>query len=291
LVRPLVTDEADHRTDRQIEFTEESRVPFLSRLLKLGYGLVVALVVAVYAFLYVPILMIFWTSFHPDRIITYPLPSYSLRWYKRFLENTELHAAIINSLIVGASAALISGVLGTLAALALVRFNFKGRALLQNLVYIPIVFPKVIIGVALLTLLFSIDLPRGFLYLIIGHVVLTLPFVILVVAASLYGFPRELEDAALDLGANDIQTFRHITLPLIMPSVIAGMLFAFTVSFQDFEASQAWASPESRTLPIAIFGKIRDELSPEINVVGVVFVLVAVFVPLLAERIMKIGRG
>jgi len=231
--------------------------------------------------------MIIWTSFHPSSIITFPLPGYSLRWYQQFLSNSELHSAIMNSLLVGISAAILSGIIGTGCALGLVRLRFRGRAFFQTIVYVPILLPKVILGVALLTLLFNFDLPRGFLYLVIGHVVLTLPFVILVVSASLYGFQRDLEEAALDLGADELQTFFQVTLPLIMPSIVAGMLFAFTISFQDFEASQAWASPESVTLPITIFGKIRDELTPEINVVGVVFIIVAIAIPLIGERLMS----
>ena len=153
------------------------------------------------------------------------------------------------------------------------------------------IIPQIITGISLLILLNAINLPKGYLYLVIGHVLLTLPFIVITVSSQLYGFPRELEEAALSLGANEIQTFFEITRPLIAPSIVAGMLFAFTVSFQEFVATQAWATPSTYTLPIRIYGRIRDALTPEINVVGVLMVVLslgdATFVQITSRR----GKG
>jgi spermidine/putrescine transport system permease protein len=252
-----------------------------------GRLLIRAEVVSVYVFLYLPILLIIVMSFHEDAVMTFPPPSISAHWYREFLADEWLHAAIINSVVLGVVAAIVSGVLGTLCALGLVRCRFRGRSVVERMMLAPMLIPRVILGTALLSFLHTLRLPRGFAYLVIGHVLIALPYVILVVAAALYGFRRELEESALSLGANEIQTFLSVTLPLLMPTVVAAMLFAFTISFQDYEASQAWADSRSITLPISIFTKIREELTPEVNVVAVLFVLVGVIVPSCGEWILR----
>ncbi|MFV2044594.1 MAG: ABC transporter permease, partial [Anaerolineales bacterium] len=161
-------------------------------------------------------------------------------------------------------------VIGTPCALALVRFDFPGKRLLNSVVLAPMIIPNVITAIGLLILLNAVQIPRGAPYLIIGHVIFGLPYIILTVSSQLYGFPRELEEASLSLGAKEFQTFIEVTLPLISPSIFAGMLFAFTISFQEYVASQFWATPSTYTLPIRIYGRLRDAITPEINVVGVI---------------------
>ena len=173
--------------------------------------------------------------------------------------------------------------IGTLCAFGLVRTHFPGKRLCQLVVFAPMVVPPVITGIALVLMLHVVGIPRGFSYLIVGHTLLGLPFVVVVVSAQLYGFPRDLEQAALTLGANEVETFFEVTLPILTPSVIAGMMFAFVTSLQEYPATQAWASPGSVTLPMIIFDRIRDKLTPEVNVVGVLMVLVAGTLPLIGE--------
>ena len=243
----------------------------------------------VYFFLYMPILVIILMSFYPGRFMTFPLPEFSLRWYGEFFQDELLLRSLLNSLALGLVAALFSALIGTPCALGLVRFNFPGKRLFNTFVLAPMIIPQIITGISLLILLNAINLPKGYLYLLIGHVVLTVPYIIITVSSQLYGFPRELEEAALSLGANELQTFWEVTFPLIAPSIFAGMLFAFTVSFQEFVATQAWATPDSATLPIRIFGRIRDALTPEINVVGVLMVVLALAVAITAQFMS--GRG
>jgi spermidine/putrescine transport system permease protein len=255
-------------------------------------GILLRLVtILVYLFLYMPILVIVLMSFYPETYMTFPLPSYSLRWYREFFQDTLLMRASLNSLALGITTAILGALIGTPCAMGLVRFDFPGKRLLNTFVLAPMIIPGIITGISLLILLNAINLPRGYLYLIIGHVVLTLPYIVITVSSQLYGFPRELEEAALSLGANELQTFWEVTLPLIAPSIFAGMLFAFTVSFQEFVASQAWASPSTYTLPLRIFGRIRDALTPEINVIGVLMVVLSLIVATILQITTQRGKG
>jgi spermidine/putrescine transport system permease protein len=246
--------------------------------------------IGVYAFLYLPILIVVLMSFHPDVYLTYPLPGYSLRWYSELLGDELMIRATLNSLWLGGLTAFLSALLGTPCAIALVRFDFPGKRLVNMFILAPMIIPQIITGISLLILLNYIQIPRGYPALVIGHVLLTLPYIVITVASRLYGFPRELEEAALSLGANELQTFFEVTLPLIAPSIFAGILFAFTVSFQEFVASQMWATPSTYTLPIRIYGRIRDALTPEVNVVGVLTILLSFLVVAIVQITSRSGR-
>jgi spermidine/putrescine transport system permease protein len=264
---------------------------WMRRPLPIGAILLRLVTTLVYLFLYMPIFVIVLMSFYPETYMTFPLPGYSLRWYRVFFEDNLLMRASLNSLALGITTAILGALIGTPCAIGLVRFDFPGKRLLNTFVLAPMIIPGIITGISLLILLNSIELPRGYLYLIVGHVVLTLPYIVITVSSQLYGFPRELEEAALSMGANEIQTFFEITLPLIAPSIFAGMLFAFTVSFQEFVASQAWASPSTYTLPLRIFGRIRDALTPEINVIGVLMVVLSLVIAVVVQITTRRGEG
>lgn len=247
----------------------------------------------VYLFLFIPLLFVVVMSFHPNAILSLPMPGLSLRWYQAFLGDTQLVKGLINSFGIAVMAALGAGVVGTACSLVLTRYQFPGKALFNAIVLSPMMISRIILGVALLTFLHTLHIPRGFLYLILGHVLLGTPYVVLVVSAQLQGLDKRIEEAALNLGANRIQTFFAVTLPLIMPGVVAAMMFAFTISMQDVEASMLWATPSSVTLPVRIYHMIRDELTPKINVVAVLMMVLSVGLPILAERMMvrKSGKG
>jgi spermidine/putrescine transport system permease protein len=244
----------------------------------------------VYGFLYLPIVIVVIMSFHPEVYLTFPLPSYSLRWYEELLQDELMIRATLTSLWIGGLTALLSAVIGTPCALGLVRLDFPGKRLVNTFMLAPMIIPQIITGISLLILLNAIQIPRGYPYLIIGHVLLTLPYIVVTVSSQLYGFPRELEEAALSLGANELQVFFEVTLPLIAPSIFAGMLFAFTVSFQEFVATQMWATPSTYTLPIRIFARIRDALTPEVNVVGVLMIAVSFAVVAIVQIIFHRGK-
>jgi spermidine/putrescine transport system permease protein len=184
-----------------------------------------------------------------------------------------------NSLILGSLTAVISTGIGILAALAFIRFEFPGKNTLNTLLLSPIMIPEVVLGVALLLFLRFLQQPKSFALLLIGHVVLTLPYVLLIVQARLVGIKKEYEEAAKSLGANAFQTFREVTFPLLLPAILAGALFAFTISFDDITATLFWATAQNQTVPVKIFSMLRNSISPEINALGAVMIVLTVTTP------------
>jgi spermidine/putrescine transport system permease protein len=200
--------------------------------------------------------------------------------------------AFKNSLILGSLTAVFSTTIGILAALAFVRYEFPGKNTLNTLLLAPIMIPEVILGVALLLFIRWLQQPKTFALLVIGHVVLTLPYVLLIVQARLVGIKREYEEAAQSLGANSFQAFKEVTLPLLTPAILAGMLFSFTISFDDITATLFWATAQNQTVPVKIFGMLRNSISPEINALGTVMIILTIGTPLLAGYLSrKFTRG
>jgi spermidine/putrescine transport system permease protein len=181
----------------------------------------------------------------------------------------------------------VSTTLGVLASLAIVRYDFPGKNLLNTALIAPILVPEVVLAVGLLIFLKFLGMPKNFVLLLLGHVIFTLPFVVLVVQARLVGIRRDYEEAAMSLGANPIQTFFQITLPLLMPAVAAGMLFAFTISFDDITGTLFWKPPGVETVPTQIFAMLRNSISPEVNALGTVMIIITVALPLLGAGLAR----
>jgi len=243
------------------------------------------LTVATYVFLFFPVLVVILMSFHPHPVTSFPLPGVSLRWYREFLADTPLLGSLLNSVLVGLCSSLLSGLIGTLAALGFVRSQFKGKQLFGAVILSPMILSPIIIGIALLSLISLIGVYKSFTILVMGHTLLTFPYVFLVVQTQLYGFDRSIEEASMNLGANEIETFFNITLPNILPSIIAGMLFAFTISIDEFVATQCWVSPSTETVPIKIYSMLKYEVTPKVNVLGTIIVAVTIFIPVVAEKL------
>jgi len=283
------------RQAQDVALTSSSVIPPIRRRhrrpLPVGAWFLRLVTLFVYAFLYLPIVVLVVMSFHPEHIMTFPLPSWSLRWYGEFLQDEQLIRALLNSLFLGGVTAALSALIGTPCAIGLVRFDFPGKRFVNSFILAPMIIPNVIMAIGLLILLNIVNIPRGYPYLIIGHVMFGLPYVFLTVSSQLYGFPRELEEAALNLGANELRTFFEVTLPLIAPSIMAGSLFAFTISFQEYVASQLWASPSNYTLPIRIYSRLRDAVSPELNVVGVLTLVLAIGVVAILRILSRRSEG
>jgi spermidine/putrescine transport system permease protein len=257
-----------------------------------GWSLIRAYTILVYVFMFAPIAVVIVLSFNPEQFGSFPMKGFSLRWFFRLAQNeTILHAFKI-SLILGFLTAVISTTIGILAAMAFVRYEFPGKNTLNTLLLSPIMIPEVILGVALLLFIRWLQQPKSFMLLLIGHVVLTLPYVLLIVQARLVGIKREYEEAARSLGANSFQTFKEVTLPLLTPAILAGMLFAFTISFDDVTATLFWATAQNQTVPVKIFGMLRHSISPEINALGTVMIFLTIATPLLAGYLSrKFARG
>lgn len=247
-----------------------------------GWSLIKLYTFLVYVFMFAPIVVVIILSFNPQQFGSFPMSGFSLKWYVKLAHNDAILRAFKSSLILGSLTAIISTTIGVMAAMAFVRYEFPGKNTLNTLLLSPIMIPEVVLGVALLLFIRWLQQPKSFALLLIGHVVLTLPYVLLIVQARLVGIKRVYEEAALSLGANPFQTFREITLPLLMPALLAGMLFSFTISFDDITATLFWATAQSQTVPVKIFGMLRNSISPEINALGAVMIALTVFTPLLA---------
>jgi putrescine transport system permease protein len=256
---------------------------------RLGYGGVLVLVSS-FAFLYVPIGLLVLYSFNASKLVTV-WGGFSTKWYVSLLQNEQLLSSAWTSLRVAMVSALVSTILGTLAAIALARFgHFRGRIVFASMIYAPMVMPEVVIGLALLLLFVSLDLERGFATIVIAHATLGMCFVSVVVYARLARFDRSLEEAAMDLGASPLQSFFLVTLPLIAPAVVAGFLLAFTISLDDFVLASFTSGPGSTTLPMRIYSSVRLGVTPEINAISTLiigFVATIVLVGLVIRRCLR----
>jgi spermidine/putrescine transport system permease protein len=223
----------------------------------------------VIVFLYLPIVMLVLMAFNASPFYTLPI-SFTVHWFGDLFQNEKLLLASRNSLVIALATAVIATTIGTLAALALARHNFRGRALLRLLLLPPIAIPWLIIGTAMLVFFFWTGIGRGLHAMIIGHVALALPYVVLVIDAGVKSLREELEEAAMSLGATPIHAFFLITLPLLAPSIVAAALFAFAISLDQFVVSYFLAAPGVSTLPVEIYAAIRKGFTPEINAISTI---------------------
>src|SRR4051794_24694719 len=219
------------------------------------------------AFLYLPIVILIIYSFNASRLVTV-WGGWSLRWYAEFFNDHAMLDAAWMSLRVAAVSATIATLLGTLAAIGLARGErFKGRALFSGMLYSPLVMPEVISGLSLLLLFVGLNAERGFWTVTIAHTTLTMCFVATVVQSRLSALDRSLEEAAMDLGCSPARAFVAVTLPLILPSIAAGWMLAFTLSLDDLVIASFTTGPGSATLPIRIYSEVRLGVKPEINAI------------------------
>jgi spermidine/putrescine transport system permease protein len=231
-----------------------------------------------YVFLYVPVILLALFSFNDSKIANLPWTGFTFKWYGDLFQDYLVIDAFKNSLMVAAASSLLATVIGTSAAFPLVRSSFRFKETLRVIFILPIMIPGLLIGVALLVFLSSlVGVQLSLLTVICGHVVLTTPFVILVVTARLMNFDRSLEWAAADLGANPMQTFRRITLPLIMPGVLAGALFAFTLSLDEFVVT-LFTIGNQTTLPMYIFSQVKFGVTPKVNALATLLLLGSLFI-------------
>ena len=252
-----------------------------------GWSLIRLYTILIYIFMFAPIVVVMILSFNPQQFGCFPMTGFSLKWFNELAHDDAILAAFKNSMILGSCTSIISTAVGILAAMAFVRFDFPGKNTINTLLLAPIMIPEVILGVALLLFLRWLQQPKTFLLLVIGHVVLTLPYVLLIVQARLVGIKKEYEEAAHSLGANAFQTFKEVTFPLLAPAILGGVLFSFTISLDDITATLFWATAENQTLPVKIFGMLRNSISPEINALGTIMVILTITIPLLAGYLIR----
>jgi spermidine/putrescine transport system permease protein len=273
--------------------------------------------VLVYIFLYAPIIILILYSFNASRTnVTFEgfIPAVSERvemqgslvkaspcgpfhWFCELSKNDDVIEAAGNTLTIAFTSTIIATIIGTMAALALQRYEFKLKPFSQTSLYIPIVIPEIVMGIGILTLfsqLFGIlnsslgltgdsRLSMGIGTVIVSHIAFSVPFVTLVVQARLQGFDKSFEEAAMDLGANEWTTFRRVTFPMLLPGILAGGLLAFTLSLDDFVITFFTNGPGSTTLPIYVYGLLRKIVTPQVNALSTVWILTVLIAVLLLQ--------
>lgn len=220
--------------------------------------------ILVLAFLYLPIAMVVLFSFNQSKNGVL-WTGFTTDWYRTLFENRAIIEALTNSLSVACLSCALSAVLGTLGVVGLARARFKGKGLIHNVAILPIMLPEIAVGLAFMTFFSLLGMPFGRLTLLIAHTTFCVPYVLLNVQARLQGLDPALEEAARDLGASPAGAFFTVTLPLILPAVLSGMLLAFAMSLDDMVISFFVTGPETTTLPVYIFGKLKTSVPPSIN--------------------------
>ena len=237
----------------------------------------------VVVFLYAPIVILLVFSFNDSAVPTFPLSGFTLHWYHEFLTNSDLKGALETSAIIAALSSAGAVVLGVLASIALTRRRFRVRAAVSALLLSPLVIPYVVFGISLLLLFHQLGVPRSILTVVIGHVVISLPYTILVLVPRLDQVDVSLEEAAFDLGASRLRTFRSITFPLILPAVVSAFLIAFTTSFDEYAVASFVVGPRV-TFPIYLYSALRfPSQLPQVIAVAVVVLVLSLLVVVGAE--------
>ena len=225
----------------------------------------IASIVLGFAFLYLPIVILVIFSFNASKLVTV-WGGFSTQWYGSLFRNQAFIDAAWVTLRVGVLSATIATILGTMAALTLTRYTrFRGRVLFSGMVFAPLVMPEVITGLSLLLLFVAVGMDRGFFTVTLAHITFTMCFVAVVVQSRLVTFDRSLEEAAMDLGATPVRTWCQVTLPVIVPAIVAGWMLAFTLSLDDLVIASFTSGPGATTLPMKIYSQVRLGVTPEIN--------------------------
>ncbi len=237
-------------------------------------------------FLFIPLFVIIVYSFNDSKGAEFT--SFSMRWYKElFFNSNALWQALLNSLIVAFSSALVSTLLGTMASIGVNWYKFKGKKFIQTLTYLPMVLPEVIIGISMVIFFSGIHLPLGLFTVFAAHTTFCLPFVFLMVNARLDEFDYSIIEAAHDLGATERQTMLKVVVPAIFPGILSGFLMAITMSLEDFVITFFVSGPGSTTLPLYVYSMIRFGVSPVINSLSVVMILITCTIAFLCRKGLK----
>lgn len=244
--------------------------------------------ILVFTFLFLPIFVLIVFSFNKSEL-NIIFEGFTLHWYKDLFSNRFLLEALMNTLIVAFISTIVSTIIGTVSAYGLKKYNFKGKNIINELLYIPIVIPEIVLGIALLSIYTVFKLELGLFTLIIAHISFSIPFVIISVRSSLENMDPNLENAASDLGANKLQTFFYVVLPSLIPGIISGAQLAFTLSLDDVVISYFTGGPGSNTLPLHIYSIIKTGVTPDVNAL-ISLMLLVIFTILMISMIGNIRQ-
>ncbi|WP_092020938.1 spermidine/putrescine ABC transporter permease PotC [Marinobacter zhejiangensis] len=239
----------------------------------------------VYVLLYLPILVLVVFSFNASRT-GYQWDGLSLHWYESLFNNRAMVKAMWNSLWLALVAATVSTVIGALTALALHRYRFRGKRMLNGMLFVVMMSPEIVLAISLLALFLLIGMQLGFMSLLLAHVTFCLPFVVITVMARLSGFDERLPEAARDLGASDFTMTRTVLIPVIMPALMAGWLLGFTLSLDDVVVSTFVSGPSYEILPLRIYSMVRVGLKPEVNALGTLLLVFSLVMLMLSQWIL-----
>ena len=241
------------------------------------------------AFLYAPILLLPLFAFNDGTIIAFPLKGMTTKWFAQMAADDTLMGAVVNSLIVALSSAVLATLLAIFAARASTRFEFRGKGGIMGLIMLPLVLPEIIMAMAILMILLQMGLGLGLITIILGHTLVCTPFAIAILTAAFQSLDRSLEEAAYDLGENAFSTFRLIILPLVLPGIISSLLISFTISMDEFILAAFLGGTET-TLPVYIYSQLRFPKSiPVIMAVATCLVAVSVCLLIVAEYFRRRG--
>lgn len=242
-------------------------------------------ILLVLAFLFLPIVILVIFSFNSaeNNVV---FSGFTFDWYSKLWQNHNLLEAFGNTLLIAFISTAVSTVIGTISAVGFKKFNFRFEQVVNKLIYIPIVIPEIVIGIALLSVFSLFHIELSFWTILIAHISFSVPFVITNVNSVLYSYSDSIEEAAEDLGANDWQTFWHVTLPLIKPGIISGALLAFTLSLDDVVISFFTAGPSTNTLPLYIYSIIKTGITPDVNAL-ITLMLIVTTVAITASFLIK----
>jgi spermidine/putrescine transport system permease protein len=267
---------------------ETNRKPFS---LRIGSKVLTLHGIISYIFLYAPIVLLIIFSFNNSRFVSASWKGFTFQWYLELFSNEAIGASLKNSLIISLTSTFISVIFGTMVSLAMERYTFRGKLAFDSLLYLPVIIPDIAMAVMLLLFFVLVKMPLGRYTVIISHIAFNISFVAIVVRARLAQFDTSLEEAAQDLYANNWQTFRLVTLPLLMPGILGGALLAFTLSLDDFVITFFTSGPGATTLPLRIYSMVKLGVTPEINALSSVMLLASLSLVLLSFFMQRGGDG
>jgi spermidine/putrescine transport system permease protein len=239
--------------------------------------------------LFLPIIMLVIFSFNDSTQLVFPLKGFTWRWYARLLESRELLNALRTSLLLGLGSATIATVLGTMGALILARYNFPGKGVFTAVAAMPLVIPYVILGVSLLIMFTQIGIPLSAWAAGLAHVVISIPYALLIITARLVGFPANLEEAAMDLGSSYWGALLRVTLPMSAPALLAAFLVCFTISFDEYAIASFLVGTQP-TLPVYLYSQLRFPTRlPLVVSLAAILMVGSMVIVLLAERLRRVG--
>lgn len=266
--------------------TVETR-PSGSRHWPLGTAALSAITCLVYVYLFIPILVVLYASFNGSGLTSLPPTGFTLAWYRELIDDGDLLRALRTSVIIAILAAIVTVTVATASAVGLRALPIHWRRPLQAYFYLPVVVPGIVTGIALVFWFKRIGIPLGYPSILIAHVVHAFPYVLAIILAAFSNFDPRCEEASLDLGATPWRTFRRVTLPIIAPGVLGGALLAFTLSFDEFVLTFFVTGGGVTTLPLEIYGRIRFLLSPVVNAVAALVLLVSMTLVLLTQLLVR----